>query len=107
MVGAQLLLDGGRTRNAGSPSGISPSGGCAELHDVIVASRAYFSARRDPFLELSTTDTFTSPMSSWLPGSTHLRSATPPRPHVALSASVDRVGPAGAEPTTYFPAYVT
>jgi GT2 family glycosyltransferase len=62
IVGAQILLDDGRTRNAGAnplhPTGISPSGGYGEPRehgeprDVIVASGACFLARRDAFLQL-------------------------------------------------------
>ena len=62
MVGAQILLDDWRTRNAGAnplhPTGISPSGGYGEPRengeprDVIVASGACFLARRDTFLDL-------------------------------------------------------
>jgi GT2 family glycosyltransferase len=62
MVGAQILLADGRTRNAGAnplhPTGISPSGGYGEPRehgqprDVIVASGACFLARRDAFLAL-------------------------------------------------------
>jgi GT2 family glycosyltransferase len=62
IVGAQILLDDGSTRNAGAnplhPTGISPSDGYGEprehgeARDVIVASGACFLARRDAFLEL-------------------------------------------------------
>jgi GT2 family glycosyltransferase len=62
IVGAQILLEDGRTRNAGAnplhPTGISPSGGYGEPRehgeprDVIVASGACFLARRDAFLQL-------------------------------------------------------
>jgi GT2 family glycosyltransferase len=62
IVGAQILLEDGRTRNAGAnplhPTGISPSGGYGEPRehdqprDVIVASGACFLARRDAFLAL-------------------------------------------------------
>jgi GT2 family glycosyltransferase len=62
IVGAQILLEDGRTRNAGAnplhPTGISPSGGYGEPReygeprDVIVASGACFLARRDTFLRL-------------------------------------------------------
>jgi GT2 family glycosyltransferase len=62
VVGAQILLEDRRTRNAGAnplhPTGISPSGGYGEPReqgpprDVIVASGACFLARRDAFLAL-------------------------------------------------------
>lgn len=62
IVGAQILLDDGFTRNAGAnplhPTGISPSGGYGEPRedgdprDVIVVSGACFLVRRDAFLVL-------------------------------------------------------
>jgi GT2 family glycosyltransferase len=62
VVGAQILLGDGCTRNAGAnplhPTGISPSGGYGEpredgdSRDVIVVSGACFLLRRSAFLEL-------------------------------------------------------
>ncbi len=62
IAGAQILLDDGRTRNAGAnplhPTGISPSGGHGQPREygtpreVIVVSGACFLARRDAFLAL-------------------------------------------------------
>jgi GT2 family glycosyltransferase len=62
VVGAQILLDDGRTCNAGAnplhPTGISPSGGYGEPReygsprDVIVVSGACFLLRRSAFLAL-------------------------------------------------------
>jgi len=62
IVGAQILLDDGRTRNAGAnplhPTGISPSGGYGEPReqggprDVIVVSGACLLLRRSAFLAL-------------------------------------------------------
>jgi GT2 family glycosyltransferase len=62
IVGAQILLGDGYTRNAGPnplhPTGISPSGGYGEPRedgeprDVIVVSGACFLVRRDVFLSL-------------------------------------------------------
>ena len=62
IVGAQILLEDGATRNAGAnplhPTGISPSGGFGEARedgpprDVMVVSGACFLARRDAFREL-------------------------------------------------------
>jgi GT2 family glycosyltransferase len=63
IVGAQILLDDGRTRNAGAnplhPTGISPSGGYGQPReqgdprDVIVVSGACLLLRRTAFLALS------------------------------------------------------
>ena len=62
LVGAQILLEDGQTRNAGAnplhPTGISPSGGYGEPcesgapRDAIVVSGACFLARREAFLAL-------------------------------------------------------
>jgi GT2 family glycosyltransferase len=62
IAGAQILLEDGKTRNAGAnplhPTGISPSGGYGEPRehgeprDVIVASGACCLMRRDTFNEL-------------------------------------------------------
>jgi GT2 family glycosyltransferase len=62
LVGAQILLDDGLTRNAGAnpvhPTGISPAGGYGqkreqgEPHDVAMVSGACFLMRRASFLEL-------------------------------------------------------
>ena len=62
VVGAQILLDDGVTRNAGAnplhPTGISPAGGYGEPREhgepreAIVVSGACFLARRDAFLAL-------------------------------------------------------
>ena len=62
IVGAQILLEDGATRNAGAnplhPTGISPAGGYGEPRehgeprDAIVVSGACFLARHDAFLEV-------------------------------------------------------
>jgi GT2 family glycosyltransferase len=62
LVGAQILLDDGITRNAGAnpmhPTGISPAGGygeareCGEPRDVAVVSGACCLIRREAFLRL-------------------------------------------------------
>ena len=62
VVGAQILLDDGVTRNAGAnplhPTGISPAGGYGEprehgeAREAIVVSGACFLARRDAFLAI-------------------------------------------------------